>query len=290
MYLNFGKATTREPSTTTQYRKIYQSLEKKARKRYALGAEALVTPNQIASIFLQDQPSWAPATARLYRASLVFVYSEINNTDSMRALEMVHHVNKDQAIRLAIREDVEKRRKDFAKCLRSSSRRARNLSADEIDNIRRGFEFSSSKYAKVTCLWFFASILTGLRPSEWRTAQLSINAKGQPVLMVNSAKNKNDRMFGRRRTLELSKMSQSDLNLIRAHLATIEIYREPDSFCRLFSGCRHVMRNTVAKFWLKKNTYPSLYTARHVFSGNAKKEFDRASVAALMGHTSADAS
>jgi hypothetical protein len=77
--------TTQQDSTKRQYRMLYDRLQRMASAANGtLGTEA--SPRQVAEVFLKREGDWAQSTARLYRASLAFVFRETGSIASSEAL------------------------------------------------------------------------------------------------------------------------------------------------------------------------------------------------------------
>src|SRR5260363_111525 len=90
----------------------------------------------------------------------------------------------------------------------------------------------NSDYAKRTALWLAAAAVTGLRPCEWRTAQLNEDAT---QLIVQNAKATNGRANGASRTIAIR---PEDAASIQAHLASIhELLARGYPFAHIHQCC-----------------------------------------------------
>lgn len=280
---------TKTESTKAQYRAHFFRLERRARHHLQLGTEAEVSLQQIAAMFLDCEPGWSEATARAYRAALVFVFDEMGGQDAREARDMVYHLDADGEWALQMREKVKAERKRRRRSApRTSAQKAKKMSPEDLVALRDGFDKSRSNWSGYTKTWFFAGVLTGLRPSEWRHAQMGVDKKGNKVLIVKNAKNTNGRSHGQTRTLKLGKMPPGDIDLIERHLEAAHRFVGQDAWEDFYFQCRRLLRMVADRIWPRRIKHPTLYTARHLFSADAKTEFDRIGVAALMGHASTD--
>jgi hypothetical protein len=284
-----GQDVTMEESTRQLYRKVYFRLERRARMAYGIHQDEAVTPQQVAATFVDNEAGWERSTARLYRASLVFVFKEMNDFAGKEACDMVYHIEEDGEWRMQIRERVNAERKKRKRSSpRTSAQKAKSMKPEDMALLRAALEESRSQWARDTRLWFFAGVLTGLRPTEWQRAELGINEAGSPILIVRNAKNTNGRAHGARRTLILAQMSESNIALIAAHIQRAQVFSNMGAFESYYYNCRRLLRLVADRLWPRRIKHPTLYTARHVFSGDAKQSFDRIAVAAMMGHASVD--
>jgi hypothetical protein len=280
---------TKTESTKGQYRAHFFRLERRTRTSLHLTPDAAVMPQQIAATFIDSEPDWSEATARAYRAALVFVFDEVGDGDSMEAKDMIYHVNDDGEWQLQIRERVKAERKRRKRSSpRTSAQKAKKMSQEDLILLRNEFARSWSKWAKQTETWFFAGILTGLRPTEWQVAELATDKLGNKMLMVKNAKNTNGRAHSATRTIRLGKMPQANIDLIASQILSAQTYVKLDKFDHFYFQCRRLLCKVSDRLWPRRIKHPTLYTARHLFSADAKTKFDRIGVAALMGHASTD--
>ena len=289
MFIAGNFSVTQQESTRVLYRKHYSRLAQMTRKFHAVESDEAVTPQQVAETFVRNESDWAQSTARLYRASLVFVYEEMNNAAGKEACDIVYHTAESPEQRMQRQEKVRAERKVRKRNRpRTSQQKAKNISPEDMHLLRKTLGKSHSKYAKATIAWFFATVLTGLRPVEWRRAVLQRNEKNELILVIKNAKNTNKRSHGETRTIGLGEVPESNLSIITQHLDNVKIWRSAQSFDFYYSRCRQLLQNTADILWPRRRKHPTLYTARHIFSADAKNTFDRIEVAALMGHASTD--
>lgn len=254
-----------------------------------IGVLEPVTPQQMAATFLDNEPDWSEHTVRAYRAALVFVFSEIGGEDVKEAIDMIYHISDDGEWQMQMREKVKaERKKRKRNSPRTSSQKAKRMTPDDLVKLREELDRSWSKWAKQTQTWFFAGVLTGLRPTEWQTAELSTDKTGGKILIVRNAKNTNGRSHSATRTLKLGKMLPANVAIIESQIQSAQSFVRLGNFEVFYFNCRRLLCMAADRIWPRRLKHPTLYTARHLFSADAKTKFDRIGVAALMGHASTD--
>jgi hypothetical protein len=282
------ESLTQQDSTKRQYRELYCRLQRMASAANGtLGTEA--SPQQVAEVFVRREGEWAQSTARLYRASLAFVLRETGSIASSEALRLIYRRGEDpgclERFREKIRAERKRRRRTRPK---TSAKKSKSISDKDLHLLKESLENSLSKYARPTLLWFLAGIITGLRPSEWQTAQLGENKERERVLVVINAKNTNGRAHGTTRTIRLHEISVQDFKIVEEHLRNVESHKFPQSFPNFYLGCRKLIYRISKQIWPRRLKRPALYTTRHKFGADAKSTYDGHEIAALMGHASTD--
>lgn len=134
--------------------------------------------------------------------------------------------------------------------------------------------------------WLIATLLTGLRPSEWATAALSFHDQFQEnVLLVQNAKNTNGRAHGPTRHILLGKLSQEERDIIHNHVQRCQEWETSGQFSHYYKACAVKLSQAVRSLWPNRIERLTLYSARHQFAADAKASgLLREEIAALMGH------
>lgn len=146
-----------------------------------------------------------------------------------------------------------------------------------------------SKWAALAEMLCEATLMTGLRPSEWATAKLLRSKEAPAVLRVTNAKATQGRANGQFRNIVLDGMSNAELSMIENMLASLARFND-----RSHIGANDAIRRVSRYLYTaSKKCFPtsrkaiSLYSYRHQFAANAKQAgLTKAEVAALMGHGS----
>lgn len=156
------------------------------------------------------------------------------------------------------------------------------------------------KSAATAVQWIRASMLTGLRPSEWARAGLIVE-DGATLLVTFNGKIGNQRANGMTRRLRFdpANTTAEDIAVVEAHLAFLDTARLEHKLEAVQDEVKRTLRraNEIAFPDLKKARAEgtasrgrkaiTLYSFRHQFSADAKKAgLSQAEVGALLGHAS----
>jgi integrase len=154
---------------------------------------------------------------------------------------------------------------------------------------------SSSNYDTYLKYCFEATIMTGLRPSEWKTLEIGKikdkDGNSAHLLRVKNGKASQGRSFGMYRNL-LVKASSTDMDIIiKVNEMAKTIYQKGglkawDKFNTSCIDRLKYLNTRIGQTGKKKRV--TLYSARHQFKINmeAREGCDRYILAALMGHGS----
>lgn len=161
----------------------------------------------------------------------------------------------------------------------------KKLPAEDLRKIHKQLVASRSRYAEPTGLLLEASLLTGLRPIEWSTCWIDESNPNVSVLMVRNAKNTNGRSHGLIRKLRLDGLTQNERRIVRS---MVDIGQSHQSDWNAFyEQMRKTLKRITKALWPRRKQRPTLYSARHQFTANAKAAgLTRVEIAALMGHAS----
>lgn len=290
---------TRTPLTEARYRVVADCLERRLRERLMAVREDFddlvsepatsidVTPSMLADIFLRTEHEYARATARLYRAALIFVWERRGDPNSLAGIERLHLAHLDDEAIFERREEVRLLRHERRQATgpRTAERKTKKLAPDDWRALLAALAASRSRWKHETITWLEAGALTGLRPAEWYGAELIEVAGKVPALRVVNAKATNGRAHGPSRTLLLDACDAEDLACIREQVRIAASYHGLGAVSRHlhYDNCRILLYEVARRLWPRRTRRPSLYTARHLFASAAKTRFSQAGVAALMG-------
>lgn len=193
---------------------------------------------------------------RQYRAALVFHFSQIdpNGAESIRNTSQLG---------LAVP----------PKQGRTSSKKKKHIPPKRAMRLLSALRDSDSKWAHLAADIFEATLATGLRPVEWKTARI----EGSEIVVKN-AKATNGRGTGKFRRVHLTP------DELAAAKITIQSIKAVPKGVDWYNNARVTFRE------FRKRLYPvsgyALYTARHQFSANNKAVMSQREVADRMGHKS----
>lgn len=271
--------TSRTPETIQAYRRILKTLENHLQRRLAMGELVAVEDHnlQLALTWYELQAAVSESTSRQYKAALM---QQLRDHPSDRNDDAMQLLNPEMSASELARQDLldEQRKQRHRHVKRGSQQRAKHLSSADWELLIHELCASTSPLGKVAALWLAVTRLTGLRPCEWEKAE----RQGLSLHVVN-AKATNGRAHGPTRTLHLNAMEPMHLRMVDSLLAVMASVPQSE-FSSLYHRVRDLIADAGRRCLSKRSTYPSLYTARHLFAAAAKSTFTKVEVAALMGH------
>jgi len=254
---NYSQLCTPTSDTLAAYRNRGSWLIRRFLDQYGFDDVFDIEPVWVARWLVALKPSLSESAWRQYKASLLHILPE---DDVARILE-------------AEAQDGARKRGEA-----TSAWRKKGIRYADYDKLRHHLTGSTRKRSNQLRDYLTATLICGLRCSEWWTAQ----RKGA-WLVVQNGKHSKERTFGPERWLDLSPVSDDGVEAIEATLATFDCH-DPLALQGLLTD---LLRETCRQLWpRRKHTY-SLYSARHQAIANAKALYrDPATVAAFAGHGS----
>lgn len=271
-------------TTRNAYARIATMLRSRAIARHQFDPMPL-NPHTAAALaleLLQSEPQVSAATARLYRAAVLWDLDnrEYEADDLDRAMSLLEQEDGPEEME---RGDLIRsmRRNREREAPRGAQQKATHLSLNDIQLLVDTLRLSTARHSNETADWFAATLLTGLRPIEWRNASIVSD-----WLIVQNAKHSQGRSHGPIRRMHLASLVLHERACLDRHLETAQRAASEGRFAELYHGCRDLLRRTADKLWPGRAKHPALYTARHIFGAGAKNSWPPDKVAALMGHGS----
>ncbi len=221
------------------------------------------------------KPDWKEATWQFYAASasfgleVEFARNPGSARESRQALEFLRSATLPEGLKVS---------------QKTSAPKATRIRKDEKTRIFAALALSRSRYARSLEQFLDGALATGLRPCEWRNAEVAAPEEGFALkLVVRNAKFGNERAHGETRTLRWSAPSpemQASVEWCVGKARSFATKEEYDCFVKALA---ELLRNIDRKFFEgKSHIAPS--SARHEFAAMAKLIYSPAEVAALMGH------
>lgn len=172
----------------------------------------------------------------------------------------------------------------------SGAKRKRCPIAD-LQKLIRWLQALQTMWGPATALWLWASYWTGLRPIEWASAEYvddHILCDHKPALVVVNAKRTNGRSNGYARLIPLAHLTSEQIDDIRTHLSAIRTAAKSGLYEHMYDNCSRALKAANRACWPRRASSITLTSARHQFTANAKQQLPPSSVAALLGHRSAE--
>lgn len=272
-------------STILAYKSRGAQLWRRAAKELEIGHDKL-QPTQFLEWFETLLLSLKPASRRQYIASareyLLSIRSDndVNKNFNSELLQSIQRMSLMQSNHYSITSKPKTRSKG-----KTSSQKSKKISAVTIATLFRESKDLRGKWIKPALLWMSANVVVGLRPSEWRYAQLSAQ-DGKLNLVVINGKNTNNRSHGEKRHLDLTYLRTDEINWVKQQLNTVKQYAKDNLLWNVYyTGVRQAIWHITRKILPKNKKHPTLYTTRHQFSANAKSSGQsKVDIAAMMGH------
>lgn len=261
---------SRAESTKIDYLKRADQLLRKAKRELNMSDDDALDVRQFV-IWLNDhkknisRPAW-----RQYKSAVIY-YLE-NYEDEQIAIEALEYLKDITSIGAMTTTE------------RTSSLKLKKIPYEDWEKLDNYLKEKDNKWHEQLRVWLRSSIITGLRPVEWRNTQFFFH-EAQPALKILNAKSTNGRAHGPSRTLLLQNMSDEDLKGIKHHLNNVRTFAGMGEYQYFYRGCAVALYKACRKCWPRRKRHITLYSTRHQFSANAKSSgFSRAEIAAMMGH------
>lgn len=137
--------------------------------------------------------------------------------------------------------------------------------------------------------WLVAGISTGLRPTEWRGAEVVRRRVGETdriLLVVRSAKTTGGRGNGAVRTLDLTSFRPATLAAVERLANKGREWEAEGLFDRRQDQCAKMLYRINERLFPNRETVIALYTLRHQFATNMRSSIgvEQEELAAMMGH------
>jgi integrase len=227
-------------------------------------------------------PYWRQNTWRIYRNSYRYLLEQLLSSG------LIHKEEVEKLIDLMLKASASKQ-----KVRRTSGMRKKSISEDDYIKLIEECDAKCSspkikeqtKYTWGSALKVFiiSSVATGLRPNEWRTAEI-IQDGSRFLLKCENFKYNEERSYAKYRTIDLSNITEDKKLAIKQHHAIVVGFAKNGT--DNYQMCRSLLSRLNKKLWPSREKQITLYTGRHQFSANAKASTSTtdAERAAMMGH------
>lgn len=262
--------TSKTEDTKKKYMERAIQLINRATKDLQISTADNIDVRQLVVWLVEKKPTISRSTWRQYKSSIIFYlehHKEIQAANE--AIEYLKDITSNGAIKHSTK---------------TSSQKLKKITFQDWHKIEEYLKARDLKWHKQLRDWLRSSILTGLRPIEWRNT-IYTESNGVPMLIIKNAKHTNGRSHGATRTLILENIRVEDIKTIKTHLANIKIFSGMDEYAYFYNGCHFALYKACRECWPKRKKHITLYSTRHQFSANAKASgFSKQEIAAMMGH------
>lgn len=169
---------------------------------------------------------------------------------------------------------------------KTSSKRKKVITYDHIMMIEELVTKKKSKWGQALVIFLKAAVATGLRPNEWRTAELNSDASGRLIVKSVNFKANEVRSYAPYREIDITGIPENFIDSVKKQIDIVKGITENGLIDDYMTGCSSLLYWCNQKLWPKRKANLTLYTGRHQFSANAKASKDVSEVerAAMMGH------
>lgn len=223
-------------------------------------------------------PQWSASTWRMHRCGYMMLLNA--NKQSNRITEDVYK----EHFSLMYTKATPLKKSERVK--KTSAKRKKNVSLEHIAMIDQYIKDNPNRvWGQALGVWMKASIVTGLRPNEWSTAEI-IRDESRFLLRSKNFKYNEKRSYAEYRELDLSMLPDEWLHHVRQQIALVAYFKELGQLLDHYRGCSALLLDINKKLWPRRKMNVQLYTGRHQFSANAKASSTCSDKerAAMMGH------
>ncbi|MBF0305010.1 MAG: hypothetical protein HQL41_05115 [Alphaproteobacteria bacterium] len=253
----------RAPSTEDRYRKIVDQLL----ARCSAAGSAHPTAEDLAHWMAAHKDGWSRSTWRQYRAACAALFGPDFK-------KMLDELPAGESLRRGIRTSALKRKR---------------IPPQDLGRLIKQLGKINKDSAKMAILMLVCGIVTGLRPSEWKSAKLIRSTDGSVHLDVINAKATYGRAHGPCRTIWLPTSDPVLFQWLTCLLTIVGHLNSSDNFERTLAAARKALQRANRTLWPDREETYSFYSCRHQACANWKANgFLVTEIAALMGHRSQD--
>lgn len=261
---------SRIEQTKIDYTKKSIQLLNRAKKEMDIPLDEELDVRQFVVWLVDFKPNISRNTWRFYKSAVIYYLENYpNEQEAIEAIEYLKTVTSDGAMTTTER---------------TSSLKLKKITFDDWYKLDNYLKQRNKKWHEQLRSWLRSSVITGLRPIEWKNAIYFLH-EGSPALKILNAKATNGRGNGDTRILLLQDVPEEDLKIIKDHLNNTRTFVGMDEYDYFYRGCAIALYKACRKCWPKRKRHITLYSTRHQFSANAKSSgFSRVEIAAMMGH------
>jgi hypothetical protein len=280
------KKPARTPATEQAYAaralQLFQSIE----KDHDAKTGSALSVKQFVEFFIAKNGDYRPSSWRFNRRSICFALEEKAKLDPKMADEIALATARLIAVAAPAKDPDAERR--------TSSHRQKSFPPDDAERVEHLALTRRSPTAPKLVKFIHAGLLTGLRPCEWPSAELSMteDPAARWVVRAENAKQGNNRALGTHRELRFRELPR---DLAEEIVDCIDLARRPD-YARLRGTMSDLLSDLTLTLWPRRERRPDLYSVRHETIRRWKAAFLRsdqtveerltglAIIAALSGH------
>lgn len=262
---------TRTTSTEMDYARRARQLVTRLACELGMADSNDVCAADVVRYLDQRRADVAPRSWRVYKASLSAfardrARAEVDWHEALMAIE---------AMRWSSANSAPKGRRPK----RTSARKDKSPTDERLEQLKDWLTLHNTEASA----FLSATLLTGLRPIEWRAARL-VHVGDRLVLLVRNAKATNGRAHGKGRRLWFEALNFQQAKAVRTTIAMFRKVWKYDGYDALLERLQRAFRHAASTLWPRRRRTITPYSLRHAFVARVKLVFEREEIAALMGH------
>lgn len=262
----------RSEATEAAYRSRATWLNNSAAKKLGLPSPS---HDDVCTYLVGIRAGIARSTWRQYKSALIFYLNSVGTTDSMVASNKLKEQGQSECLKTTSR---------------TSGRRKKNISNKAFDDLISTLKLGAKKRKHVgtLILWLMVGRLTGLRPHEWKNAEIVNNQSKDEtsniLLKVKNSKNTNNRSHGNFRHIDITDFDETSIQMVSEFCDFMRLLGNTREYDKVYYCCSYYLRVANKAMHGSRSKWIQLYSPRHKFSSDNKLIFSKEEVAALMGH------
>ena len=176
----------------------------------------------------------------------------------------------------------------LGKGTKTSSQKKKSQQNDDHEVLMEYLKKSHSSFASRLMMWMHVNRMVGLRPCEWQHSNIEV-INNRVSLVVKNAKATNGRSHGVKRIIPIDHINEKNIANIAKFAKYCNKLSADGEFKLMYEGCRKLLQRSSRKIWGKRLKHITLYSSRHQFSADLKRNGrTMRDIAYLMGHISTD--
>ncbi len=282
--MSFPIPTERTPETNDFYERKYTQLANQVAKQLGHQKGTLVAPMLVANHLINRRRHLSKRTWQVYKSACVAQFRRISAAHPGDAAIQQEFNHAAETL------SQESQQEALSRGTKGASLKQKKV--DEADHVKlmdwlKSQPTDPEPIGRMVATWCESTLIAGLRPIEWARAELLTLPTGARLLQVANAKNTQGRANGEFRHLDISDCSPEEMGVVEDMIALAgQFAQSEDGFTEHQKRLSKFLHRAVRKLFPRRRQHYTLYSYRHQFAADKKRQWGQAEVAALMGHGS----
>ena len=190
---------SRTKDTEQKYLRRVKNKAREFRKENLVPNKESIDYRQFVGWLMQKKHKWSRHTWRQYKSATVAYLETVSDPIAKEAKEALLEIESNGCVK---------------KTAQTSGSKLKKFPLKDFHKLVTHLEVASNKWAIPLKRWIMVGLLTGVRPTEWGSSKIK-TVEGESALIVQNAKNTNDRAHGKERTILLGMLDENEINMIQ---------------------------------------------------------------------------